>query len=125
MTLNDSSGLPSRKPGFISLCFFRGYMYFRGCFFNFIIPSETAGSKIMQAVFHDVQKLHSGALTSQTRLAASALFDRPFTLISEICHDETAIDRRDQSLDDERSDADTDHENSISQIEKYPSQSKL
>ena len=79
----------------------------------------------MQAAFEDVLRLRSGALTRQTILAASALFDRPFLLVSDFCLDETAINQPDQILDDENSDADTEYGNMISQVEKSLCQAKI
>ena len=72
----------------------------------------------MQAALDDVLRLRSRAFTSQTLLAASALFDRPFTIILEICFDEAAARQHllGQTSDDENSDADTVCENSLGEV---------
>ncbi len=64
----------------------------------------------MQAELDDVLRLRCRALTSQTLVAASALFDRPFPLILEICPDDAAIYLSYQSQEDVMSDADTELE---------------
>ncbi len=63
----------------------------------------------MQAELDDVLRLRCRALTSQTLLAASALFDRRFPLILGSSADDVAIFLSNQSHD-VMSDADTELE---------------
>ena len=64
----------------------------------------------MQAELENVLRLRSRALTSQTLLAASALFDRRFPLISETAPSDATVCLSSQNRDDVISDADTDLE---------------
>jgi hypothetical protein len=64
----------------------------------------------IESSLDDVLRWRIRALTAKTLLAASALFDRPFPLISEISLDEAENQESDQMHDDERSDADTECE---------------